>query len=84
MCPRSLVHSYTASRYKNTHLLKLNHACMAVLSVSGIQVQEKVSDIFPSEDELDLIRDIKDFSEEMIVFVDFFESNHNYQVIFTK
>lgn len=47
-------------------------------------LHEKVSDIFPTEEELDLIRDIKDFSEEMIVFVDFFESNHNYQVIFTK
>ena len=46
------------------------------------QLNELVSTIFPSDDQLDLIRDIYEFSDEMIVFVDFFESNSNYQVNF--
>ena len=44
------------------------------------ELNEKVTEIFPTEDQLDLIRDISEFSDEIVVFIDFFESNSNYQV----
>ena len=48
------------------------------------ELNQKVTEIFPSNEKLELIQDIQEFSDEMIVFVDFFESNQNYQVLLTR
>lgn len=52
----------------------------AIKSNEEHQLHDLVSSIFPTDDQLDIMRDLYEFSDEMVVFIDFFESNNNYQV----
>ena len=44
-------------------------------------LNDEVTRIYPTPTQLELIRDVHEFSAQIVNYVDYFESNNNYQVI---